>query len=126
MSEKVRMIAAKAAGHCEGRELVLESGRRVAVSSCGDDEVLEITSASGEVELKVTLGPGGPVISLVGARLDISAREEINISSKRVNVRAEERVEVKSGGPLDIDARDEMKINSEKDVRVKGEIIHLN
>jgi hypothetical protein len=126
MSKKARIIDLSPSEAEEARELLLDSGRRVSIRSGDKEDVLEVEESTGEVVVKVRLTDSGPVISLEGARLELTALDTISLKARRVEIAAEEEAAVKSEGALDIGSKDDMDIRAEGEVRVKGKLIHLN
>ena len=90
--------------------LHLKHGRTVIVEPAGRDEVLELRSASGVLELRVKLTEDGVVLQLEGARISLKAAESVDVDCKTFNVNADADVHLQAGG----------------DVHVNGQIIHLN
>ncbi len=99
------------------REVYLRDGRKLVVSDAGSDQLVEIRSESGMVEVRIRLTAEGPVLQMEAARLSLKATELIQIESKRVEIKATEQIAVQ-GAAVEIDA--------EGDVRVVGKNIHLN
>jgi hypothetical protein len=108
------------------REVYLGRGRSLAISSEGLDDVVEIRAASGMVELRVKLTEEGPVLSLEGVKLSVSAAEDVEVKCRRFTVAAEEAVKIESEGELDVHSEGEMRIESTEDLRARGKKIHLN
>jgi phage gp45-like len=100
------------------REIYLREGRTLSVSHAGQDELVEIRSSSGQVELRIKLTPDGPVLQMESARLHLKASEAVEIESKRVEIRATETVHIES--------KDEVKVEAEGEIRVNGKTIWLN
>jgi hypothetical protein len=100
------------------REIYLREGRTLSVEQSGSDELVEVRSSSGQVELRIRLTEEGPVLQMESARLQLKASEAVEIESKRVEIRATEMVQVTS--------KDEVKVEAEGDVRVNGKTIWLN
>lgn len=100
------------------REIYLREGRTPSVEQSGQDELVEIRSSSGQVELRIKLTEDGPVLQMESARLQLKASEAVEIESKRVEIRATETVQIAS--------KDEVKVDAEGDVRVNGKTIWLN
>ncbi|HEX8113410.1 MAG TPA: hypothetical protein VF516_37025 [Kofleriaceae bacterium] len=100
------------------REIYLREGRTLSVERAGQDELVEIRSSSGQVELRIKLTEDGPVLQIESARLQLKASEAVEIESKRVEIRASETVQIAS--------KDEVKVDAEGDVRVNGKTIWLN
>ena len=102
----------------ERRELYLREGRTLSVENAGSDELVEIRSSSGQVELRIKLTEEGPVLQMESARLQLKASEAVEIESKRVEIRATETVQLES--------KNEIKVDAEGEVRVNGKMIYLN
>jgi hypothetical protein len=100
------------------REIYLREGRTLSVEHAGRDELVEIRSSSGQVELRIRLTEEGPVLQMETARLQLKASEAIEIESKRVEIRATESVQLAS--------ENEVKVDAEGEVRVNGKMIFLN
>jgi hypothetical protein len=100
------------------REIYLREGRTLSVEQAGRDELVEIRSSSGLVELRIKLTEDGPVLQMESVRLQLKASESVEIESKRVEVRATESVTLESDN--------EIKVDAEGEVRVNGKMIFLN
>jgi hypothetical protein len=100
------------------REIYLREGRTLSIAQAGQDELVEIRSSSGQVELRIKLTPDGPVLQMESARLQLKASEAVEIESKRIEIRATETVQIAS--------KDEVKVEAEGEVRVNGKTIWLN
>jgi len=100
------------------REVYLREGRTLTVEPSGRDELVEIRSSSGQVELRIKLTEDGPVLQMESVRLQLKASEAVEIESRRVEIRAGEALELSSGN--------EVKVEGEGEVRVNGKMIFLN
>ncbi|TMQ13700.1 MAG: hypothetical protein E6J91_17730 [Deltaproteobacteria bacterium] len=100
------------------REIYLREGRSLSVEHAGSDDLVEIRSASGQVEVRIRLTEEGPVLQMESARLQLKASEVVEIESKRVEIRATETVQLASDN--------EIKVEAEGEVRVNGKMIYLN
>src|SRR6185295_14718778 len=78
------------------REVYLREGRTLSVESAGNEELVEVRSSSGQVELRIRLTEEGPVLQMESARLQIKASEAVEIESKRIELRASETVQLSS------------------------------
>jgi len=90
----------------EEREVYLSDGRKVVVS----DQLVEIRSPSGMLELRVKLTEQGPVLQMEAVRLEMKASEAIEIEAPKVAIKTTEDIDVTAEG----------------EVRVVGKKIHLN
>jgi hypothetical protein len=100
------------------QERALPSGRSVVVRVNGGSEELEVRSAEGDVEVRITLTDSGPVVSLKGARLELESPDAVAVRCRRLDIETEEATRLASAG--------ETHILSEDDIHMKGKIIRLN
>ena len=100
------------------REVYLREGRTLSVEAAGTDELVEIRSSSGQVELRIRLTEEGPVLQMESVRLQLKASEAVEIESKRVEIKATETLQLASDN--------EVKVDAEGEVRVNGKMIYLN
>jgi hypothetical protein len=100
------------------REIYLREGRTLTIESAGSDELVEVRSSSGMVELRIRLTEEGPVLQMESARLSLKASEAVEIESKRVEIKATETLQLGSDN--------EIKVDAEGEVRVNGKMIYLN
>lgn len=100
------------------REIYLREGRTLSVEQTGTDDLVEVRSSSGQVELRIRLTEDGPVLQMESARLQLKASESVEIESKRIALRATESVKLES--------ENEIKAEAEGEVRVNGKTIWLN
>lgn len=91
------------------RELYLRDGRKLVVAD--NDQLVEIRSPSGMLELRIKLTEEGPVLQMESVRMQLKATESVEIAAKRVEIKAEESIDV---------------VAENDDVRVVGKKIHLN
>jgi hypothetical protein len=95
------------------------------VRTAQGQEELEIRTAEGELEVRITLTEAGPVIQLRGARLEVESPDAVAFHCRRFEVHAEECLDLQSGGDAGIMAR-ELRVKTEGDVRIDGDVIRLN
>ena len=108
------------------KELYLRDGRKLVVGEQGGDQLVEIRSESGMVEVRIQLTEAGPVLQMESARLKLTAQESIEIASKRVEIVATEEL-VLTGGEVDIEAETSVDVEAKGgDVKVVGKMIYLN
>ncbi len=103
------------------RTMTVAGGRTVTAH----DDVVELRSPSGMLELSIRLTDQGPVLQVEAIKVAIKAAEAVTVETKSFEVRAEQ-VGVHSSGELNLTSEKEMKVTSTDDVRVVGKIIHLN
>lgn len=113
-------------GEGDERTTYLRGGRTLAVSGAGQDDIVEIRSPGGMVELRVRLTDEGPVLQLEGVRLEMKAAESVEVECRRFSVKASEKAELHSEGQLEVRSEKELTIESTDDLTVRGKIIHLN
>ena len=107
------------------RELYLRDGRKLVVSESGNDQLVEIRSESGMLELRIKLTEEGPVLQMESVRMQLKAEEAVEIHSKRVEVVGTEQVKV-AGNDVAITAEEDVDVEAKNDVRVRGKMIYLN
>jgi hypothetical protein len=100
------------------REVYLREGRTLSVENAGTDELVEIRSSSGQVELRIKLTEDGPVLQMESVRLQLKASEAVEIESTRIEIKATETLQLASGK--------EIKVEADGEVRVNGKMIYLN
>ena len=100
------------------REIYLREGRTLSVETSGNDELVEVRSSSGQVELRIRLTEEGPVLQMESARLELKASEAVEIQSRRIELKATETLQLSSDN--------EIKADAEGEVRVNGKMIYLN
>jgi hypothetical protein len=108
------------AAHAPAREskLDLGSGRTLHVRSLETGETIEVRSAANEVEVSIALGPGGPVVTVRGAR-------ELELASPRVAVRCD-TLELEARERMNLASQGEIKLKAEGHVVVNGALVKLN
>jgi phage gp45-like len=109
----------------EKREVYLRDGRRLVIGEQGSDQLVDIRSESGMLELRIKLTADGPVLQMESARLSLKAAESVAIESKRVEIKASEQVHVQ-GGEVKLEAEQDVEVNADGEVRVVGTMIYLN
>src|SRR5450432_2538327 len=89
----------------EAREVYLRNGRTLVVSEQGGDQLVEIRSESGMVEVRIQLTEQGPILQLESVRLSLKAAESVAIESKRVDIVATEAFALTSAQTIDVVAK---------------------
>lgn len=112
--------------HPEDLHFDLPSGRQVALRIDTDREEVVLVGKDGAVELQVVLTDEGPVLRMPVARVSLRGAEQLDLGAKRVRLRAEDDISIEAGGRLDLRSEGETNLTANEDVRVVGEIIHLN
>ena len=100
------------------REVYLREGRTLTVEGSGSEELVEIRSSSGQVEVRIRLTEEGPVLQMESARLQLKASEAVEIESRQVTIKATETLQLTS--------ESDVKVDAEGEVRVNGKMIYLN
>ena len=94
----------------EQREVYLRDGRKLVVTEQGADQLVEIRSESGMLELRIQLTEQGPVLQMEAVRMQLKGTESVAIEGKRIEIKSEEELEIEAAG----------------EVRVRGKMIYLN
>lgn len=118
MSAKSKEQLKQAEEASDRREVYLRDGRTLSVEDVGSEELVEIRSSSGQVEIRIKLTEDGPVLQIESARLQLRATEAVEIASKRIELKATETLALTSDN--------EVKVDAEGEVRVNGKMIYLN
>ena len=82
----------------EERELYLRDGRKLVVGEQDGNQLVEVRSASGMVEVRIVLTEQGPVLQMEAVRLRLKATETVEIESARVAITASESMHLEAGG----------------------------
>jgi len=109
----------------EEREVFLRDGRKLVISDLGSDQLVEVRSDSGMVEVRIRLTEQGPVLQMESVRLQLKASEAVEIESSRVEIKGTEVVAV-TGAKVEIAAEEDVNVDAKGDVRVAGKMIYLN
>lgn len=100
------------------QEVYLRDGRKLVIGEHGGDQLVEVRSASGMVEVRIVLTERGPVLQMESVRLQLKAEEAVEIESANIQLKAREKIEVQADG--------EVEVQADGDVRVVGNKIFLN
>src|SRR5688572_25569468 len=73
----------------DSREVFLRDGRKVVVTD-GAEQLVEIRSESGMLELRIRLTEEGPVLQMETVRMQLKASEAVEIASPRVEIKGGE------------------------------------
>jgi len=109
----------------DAREVYLKDGRKLTISEQGSDQLVEIRSESGMVELRIKLTEEGPVLQMEAVKLQLKATESVEIESARVDIKGTESVAV-SGGKVEVEGEEDVTVDAKGEVRVTGKMIYLN
>ncbi|MBA3455724.1 MAG: hypothetical protein H0T42_21695 [Deltaproteobacteria bacterium] len=107
------------------REVFLRDGRKLVLSEQGNDQLVEIRSESGLLELRIKLTEQGPVLQMESVRLQLKATEAVEIESQRIEIKGTERVDV-TGGQIKVSGEEDVNVDAKGEVRVVGKMIYLN
>ncbi len=110
----------------ETRELYLRDGRTLTVSATGNEELVEIRAASGQVEVRIRMTEQGPVLQLEAVRLKLKATEAVEVETRQFTVKAEQSIALVTEGQLTLASTGDTKVTAEGDVQVVGKRIDLN
>lgn len=92
----------------------LSQGRTLAVTPSSLGDVVEIRSAEGELEVRITLTAQGPVLTMNAVRLALRATEQLELTAPTIALHASEAVNVTSNGQATVRATDDVAINGRK------------
>jgi len=109
----------------EEREVYLRDGRKLVIGEQHGEQMVEIRSESGMLELRIKITEEGPVLQVESARLSLKATEAVEIESQRVAIKATEQLELK-GAEVEVSAEEDVKVTADGEVRVVGTKIFLN
>ncbi len=109
----------------EEREVSLRDGRRLTVKDAGIDQLVEIRSESGMLEVRIKLTSEGPVLQMESVRMELRASEAVQIAAPRVEIHGSEKLEL-AGGKVEVQGEEGVDVEAKGDVRVVGKTIHLN
>ncbi len=107
------------------REVYLRDGRKLVVSEAGSDQLVEIRSGAGLVEIRIQLTEQGPVVHVEAARLQLKASESVEIAAPHVAIAGSEKLEL-TGGKVGVHAEDDLNVESKEEIRINGKMIWLN
>lgn len=107
------------------RAVYLRDGRTLTIGEQGTDQVVEIRSGAGMLELRIRLTEEGPVLQMEAVRMQLKASEAVEIESQKVTIKGSEQLALE-GGEVGLKADEDVKVEANGDVRVVGTKIHLN
>jgi hypothetical protein len=117
--EKLEVLATEATEETsESRELYLREGRTLTVSHQGGEELVEIRSSSGMVEVRIKLTDAGPVLAMEAVKLQLKATEAVEVEAKSFHVVTEDAITLETKG--------EARVTADGEVIVRGKKIWLN
>jgi hypothetical protein len=96
----------------------LPSGRSVVLRFGEGEEVIEVRSPTGDLEVCIVLTEAGPVVQLRGARLQLEAPESIEVACQRFAVHTTQATDLTSAG--------EIRVQATGDVDIQGKLVKLN
>lgn len=98
----------------ESRELYLAEGRTLRVSTEAGEDLVEIRSSSGLVEVRIKLTEAGPVLAMEAVKLQLKATESIEVEAKSFHVTTEESIKLETKGEIDVVSEEEMRLLGKK------------
>ena len=101
----------------ESREVYLRDGRKLVLGEAGVNQLVEIRSQSGQVEVRIELTDAGPVLRMESVKLELKAEQAIELESQKVAIKA---------GEVKIESEDAVEVDAKGEVRVNGKMIYLN
>ena len=124
-ARKATQITESESESAEGQTVSLSGGRTLKVSGAASD-LVEIRNPSGMLELRIRLTEEGPVLQMESVKLDLKAAESVSVACKSFEVRAQDKVALRSEGELEVHSEKDMNVTSAEEVRVVGKMIYLN
>ena len=115
--------------HGEGpddRVLRLREGRTLTLVPTETDELVEVRSGDGTLELRLRMTDDGPVLEMESVRLVLRAAESVDIETKDFTVAAERSVDLSSQGEITVSGKADVRVDADGEVHVTGEMIYLN
>ncbi len=109
----------------EEREVYLRDGRKLVLREQNAEQLVEVRSESGMVEVRIRLTAEGPVLQMESARLQLKATEQVSIESANIEIKGTEKVDV-SGGNVRVSGEEDVNVDAKGEVRVVGKMIYLN
>jgi hypothetical protein len=106
--------------------LPLQHARTLHHSAEGGQDLIEIHSPDGVVELRIRLTPEGPVLQMESVRLQLKAAESIDVESRSFSVRTTDSIDLHSDSTMHLTGQADIQVNAQGEVVVKGEKIFLN
>jgi hypothetical protein len=101
----------------------LETGHVVVVTH---DDAIEVRSADGGVQVRITLGDGAPVVSLTGARLELDSPDIVRVNARAFEVRTTEKVDIRTEGTMELSSGKSMNVFADEDFTARAPCIWLN
>jgi hypothetical protein len=102
----------------EAATLELRDGRTLAVVPNDHDDLVEVRSGNGTLELRIRITAEGPVLEMESVRLKLTAKESVDVETKDFNVNAQ--------GDITVSGKADVHVDGAGDVRVTGDMIYLN
>src|SRR5262245_12650404 len=109
----------------EEREVYLRDGRKLVIGEHDGNQLVEIRSESGMLELRIKLTEEGPVLQVESARLALKATEAVEIEARRVEIKATEQLALDSKN-VEVKAEEDVDVKADGEVHVVGTKIFLN
>ena len=104
----------------------LPSGHRVSVQVGEDGEEVRVHGPDGDVQVRIELGEGTPVVTLSSAQLKIEAADTVSVNCRAFRVDATDEATIASGGTLDLESAAEMHLTADSDLKAISPMIWLN
>ena len=113
-SSKEKLHAEEQTEASEDREVYLRDGKKLVIGETGGNQLVEIRSESGALEVRIELTDQGPVLRMESVKLELKAEQSIELESQRVAIKA---------GQVSIESEDAVDVDAKGDVRVAGKLI---
>lgn len=107
-------------------EHALSSGHKLIIRSGADGEDVEIRSPEGKLEVSITVTAEGPVLRMVGGRVEMEATDTMALKARNLELQATETASMHSDGHLTMTAGLDVRTVAQGEVHVLGTLIWLN
>lgn len=109
-----------------GSAISLPSGRSIQITTGPQGDRFDVASASGAIELSITLTANGPVISIQGAKLEINSSDSVSLACRELNIQTETALNIASKGSVGIHAAGDLKAKALGNTDIDAQLINLN
>ena len=104
----------------------LPSGRSILIKAGQTDEQIELRSADGQTELRITMTEDGPIVTLIAAKLEIESSHTVSVNCARFEVNTQDAVAIRSQGDVTIQSDADTHLKSGAQTFIDGDYVNLN
>jgi len=105
---------------------VLPSGRTITLKVDGTSEEIEVRSASGNLEVSISMTDAGPVLSLRGAKLQIESTDTVSVNCRQFELNTTHGLSMHTDGDLGLTSSGEVHLKSAGQTFIDGDYVNLN